>query len=289
MKKILMISFVFLLLGCTETPSNIELDEDIKIEAEAGAISVKNETSSIEMTTDVVTGMKIPEWYPQDALPIYEPSTIIAATKSDDGTMMILGNAEDELGTLVEFYDEHLIDSIGQMVNSTEEAYLNLGYINGFSYNVTITVADMPFKSGFAITLVPDEAPMVDDQEPIINEINYGDMVLLPDHTQWPADYPEDIFPHYVDEVTEIRLISSTEGQNLIAFACEGSFEDVYSYYYDLLSTGSNFMSFDQDGTQIMMSSKGGYSLNVIIADNIGALDPNPRFKSLVEVIYIKE
>ncbi len=306
MKKVVSIILITLLItsfvtGC----GNDEKEEEngkVDIEASSDEITMKDGDNESVVATNLNKSVDLPEGYPEDIVPIYEDSFILAASKNSDESYMVVGLTNDGSDKVAEFYDDILKDAEVIMNYSDVEGYNNMGEYKGYTYTILANDendGELDYKTTINIILVPGSTktvfPAVDenndeeksDSNTKTNNNNNSSEIVVPDGKEIPADYPEDVLPFENGEETELARVMDQNGQKMLGYMSTSEIEDVHYYYENLLKDSLTYLVLnDSENDKEIVAAVGNYQFRILLHRNDESTGEDLKFKTLIQIIY---
>ncbi|VDN47595.1 conserved exported protein of unknown function [Petrocella atlantisensis] len=171
MKRLLLLLLVLvvLLAGCGKMVEKLADDavgtmlssEDVKVEVDSssgeGATVITTDEGKIEVSSDENASVAIPKGYPEDILPIYAKDKIVMAADYGEDGFTIVGQTQDDMATVVKFYEDVLVGAESTLVQNFEGMHMSMGVLEGMNYNVQVSEEESEDYTSFSLILVPAE------------------------------------------------------------------------------------------------------------------------------------
>jgi len=306
MKKVISIVLITLLIasfvvGCGSDNKEEEVGK-VDVDASSGEITMKDGDNESVVTTNLDKSVDLPEGYPEDIVPIYADSFLLAASKNSDESYMVVGLTNDGFDKVAEFYDNILKDAEIIMNYSDADGYNNMGEYKGYTYTILAndeTDGDLDYKTAINIILVPGSTktifPAVDenndeeksDSNTETNGGNNSSEIVIPDGKEIPENYPEDILPFENGEETELARVMDQNGQKMLGYMSTSEIEDVHVYYEDLLKDSLTYLVLnDSENDKEIVAVVGNYQFRILLHRNDESTGEDLKFKTLIQIIY---
>ena len=261
MKKIISIFLVILLIGiffagCGKD-EKIEEDVDIDVKSNGNEMTVKNGDTEMNVALNLNQSVDLPEGYPENVLPIYKDLFILSGSKNADGSFVITGLSSDVIADVGNFYDGIFEDGKIIMHMFDEDGYTAMGELENYSYTVLLvdeTDGDTDYKTSVSIVLLPGDLSGITDPFNIEEDESKEDQdksnddsknsskeMVIPEDKEIPDSYPEDILPFEKGEETELAVIMTQNGQEMLGYMSTSEIEEVFEYYKNMLINGPYF------------------------------------------------
>ena len=307
MKKIISIFLVILLIGiffagCGKD-EKIEEDVDIDVKSNGNEMTVKNGDTEMNVALNLNQSVDLPEGYPENVLPIYKDLFILSGSKNADGSFVITGLSSDVIADVGNFYDGIFEDGKIIMHMFDEDGYTAMGELENYSYTVLLvdeTDGDTDYKTSVSIVLLPGDLSGITDPFNIEEDESKEDQdksnddsknsskeMVIPEDKEIPDSYPEDILPFEKGEETELAVIMTQNGQEMLGYMSTSEIEEVFEYYKNMLIKGQYFtITNDTENDKGIISKLDGIQFQIILHRNDENTGEDLKYKTLIQIIY---
>lgn len=301
MKKLIGIFVLVLLIALLPACGNSS-DEDVDnidgaeatVEEDSDEMKITNDDSETTVAKDIDKGVKLPDEYPEDILPIYENLVLTSSMKRGDDSFGVSGGSKDSIQSVAEFYETVLEDANVVMKDKTNDTYSNMGEFKGYTYTITVSepeedMADR-FESFIMIILVPgDSSGMTTEDENVAEENrDYAGGLVIPDDLVLPADYPESEMPFYADgEENVLVSVEERDDQKVVGYMTTDPLEEVYAYFEEEYSDADQFTVINNTDTdKNLIISTGRRVFQVVLFANNETTGEDLKYKTMITIIY---
>ena len=293
MKKMLIIFFCFLLIGCGGNNENLENAGIAKVDVDKDQTEITtDDDTKMTVTNDLDESIDIPDSFPEHIIPIFKDAHIIGASENADGSIVIVGMIKDEMKDFVDFYKDVLEGAEVTLEQNAEGVYLTMGNFEGLTYTISIAEEmEEDFKCAFSI-IVMDELEDMTEETTETTETESSEIekapaeFVVPEVVTWPEDYPKESVPVYSAAYTEARIVMEQGDETMVALMTEDEFDEVADYYEALLSDAPDYSTMNLQGTLMIAGTINDVMITVMLLENDGSLGEDMRFKTLIQIVY---
>lgn len=304
MKKLISIFLLLLLLTSCGSNNNVEnvVSNDVDVEVKKDQTEITTDAGDeIVITSDLDKSVEIPDGYPENILPVYKDSKIIAASKNQDNSFLIMGYTKDEFLKVKDFYKETLKDATILMEDAQVDSYINMGEIGGISYTVSInpSMEELEYNVSFSLIVMPiigyeepEESADTDTSSDSTSSNNTsessGDVTgfTVPEGVNWPESYPEEIIPAYNKGNAQAAIVVKQSDKMLVGLMTEDEVDVVVEYYKKYLSEADDFSQIATGNPTILIGTLNGVNISITIGANGPFSNEDMRFKTLIQIVY---
>jgi hypothetical protein len=279
--------------------SGDDADVDVDVNESDDQVTIETDSSEVTVSTDASKSVAIPDGYPEDAIPIYDDLFLSAASKSDDGSYVIIGMTNDSIPDIADFYEKIFANADVMMLNSSEDQYMNMGDLNGITYTISANpgLEELGYKNSLNIIVLPsfDMSDESDDEESDAEETDSEQseatedeeaVFIEPSGVSLPADYPADVMPIMEEESGELAIVQDAGGKKLVGYMTKSLFDDVYDYYDEIFMDAENFTMEYQGPSTFFKGMIDGVMYEVDITENTPDTGQNPDYNTLIRIFY---
>lgn len=287
-KLVFVLILVLLLSACGSNEINEPLNVIADVDVDKNQIEITTEAGDeLVISKDIDESVELPKEYPKDIFPIYRDSYIAAASKSEDGSFLIIGYTNDDMKDVKEFYMEILKDAKIIIENSTSESYMNMGEMEGMSYTLSIAASldDLDYKLNFNLMIMQIDDSGSNEELQLVKNSTEKTMNSTSDR-ELPINYPEDIIPVYNSGSAEVSVVLKQSGQVVVGLMTIDEIEVVTEYYRSFLSIAEDYSLLDMNGTILLMGTLDERNVTVTLTVNSADSGEDTKFNTLIKVIY---